>query len=106
MVRIARMIGFVISSVGVQIASLVGLAALVVSLVLGFFRLPLYLILLPTLGGAGVAAWLFQDATNSGKVIGAQSNFFFVAFVYLLICAAGYACGALARRWRRTVRGQ
>ncbi|MDE2362254.1 MAG: hypothetical protein KGM42_06210 [Hyphomicrobiales bacterium] len=106
MVRIVRMIGFTISSMGVQLASVVGLAALAASFALGFLRAPLYLILAPALGGAGVAAWLFQDATNAGKVVGAQSNFFFVAFVYLLIGAIGYACGALARRWLRAARGQ
>ena len=102
----ARMIGFLMSSIGVQLASGVGLAAFLLSLALGWFRAGVFWILAPAICGAGLAAWRFRDVTSAGKVLGAQSNFFFVAFVYLLIAASGYACGALARRWRGSSRGQ
>jgi hypothetical protein len=94
------MIGFLVSAIGVQIASGVGLAALVAAIALGWFRARLFWLLAPTLAGTAAATWLFEDVSTAGKVVNAQSNFVFVLIVYLTICCIGYALGAVARRWR------
>ena len=94
------MIGFLVSAIAVQIASGVGLAALVFALALGWFKARVYWLLAPALAGTAVATWLFEDVSTGGKVVNAQSNFIFVLIVYLAICCIGYGCGALARRWR------
>ena len=100
MIRIARVIGFLVSAIGVQIASGVGLAALIVCFAFGWFRARPLWIAAPTIAGASVASWMFEDVTTSGKVVNAQSNFVFVLIVYAVICAIGYTVGAMARRWR------
>jgi hypothetical protein len=100
MIRIARMIGFTFSAIGVQIASGVGLAALVAAFALGCFHARIAWLLATTLLGAGAAVWLFEDVSTGGKVVNAQSNVVFVLFVYALISIVGYALGRLARRLR------
>lgn len=99
MVRIARMIGFFGASVGAQIASGLGLVALVVCAALGWRRAGLHWCLAPAVGGAIAAHYLFADTTG-GKVLTAQSNVAFELIVYVFICLVGYALGALARRAR------
>ena len=100
MIRIARMIGFTLSAVGVQIASGVGVVALLAAFALGCFRVRIAWLLGTTLLGAGAALWLFEDVSTGGKVVNAQSNAVFVLFVYALISIFGYAAGRLARRLR------
>ncbi len=100
MVRIARVIGFLVSAIGVQIASGVGLAALIACVALGWFRARLLWIAAPTIAGTGVATWMFEDVASGGKVVNAQSNFVFVLIVYAVIGAIGYTVGAVARRRR------
>lgn len=100
MIRIARMIGFTLSAVGVQIASGVGLVSLLVAFALGCFRMRMYWLVATTALGAGAAVWLFEDVSTGGKVVNAQSNIVFVLFVHALISIFGYAAGRLARRLR------
>ena len=101
MVRIARMIGFFFSAVGVQIASGVGLVALIVAVVLGWRRAGLHWLLAPAVAGAIVAHLMFEGVSTGGKVVNAMSNGAFELIVYVFICLVGYGLGALARRWRR-----
>lgn len=100
MVRIARMIAFFFSAVGVQIASGVGLVALVVAAVLGWKKAGLHWLLAPALGGAIVAHLMFEGVSTAGKVVNAQSNLVFELLVYVFITLVGYGLGALARRLR------
>jgi signal transduction histidine kinase len=100
MVPILRMIGFMISAIGLQIATGIGLGALVLSALLGWFRAGFFWILVPTIGGAVAADYLFADISTGGKVINSASNLAFELIVYLIISAVGYTVGALARRWR------
>ena len=100
MVRIARMIVFFFSAVGVQIASGVGLVALLVAAFLGWRKAGLHWLLAPAVGGAIVAHMLFEGVSTGGKVVNAQSNAVFELVVYGFICLVGYGLGALARRWR------
>lgn len=101
MVRIARMIGFFLSAVGVELASGVGLAALVLAAVLGWKRAGLHWLLAPAVAGAIVSQVLFAGVSTGGKVINAMSNGVFPLIVYIFICLVGYGLGALARRFRR-----
>ena len=101
MVRIARMIGFFFSAVGVQIASGVGLAALIVAALLGWKRAGLHWLLAPAVAGAIAAHVVFEGVSTGGKVVNAMSNGAFELIVYVFICLVGYGLGALARRWRR-----
>ena len=94
------MIGFLLSAIALQIASGVGLAALLVSVALGWFRARVWWLAAPLLAGALSAQYLFADVATSGKVANAQSNVFFLLIVYASICLIGYAIGAFARRWR------
>ena len=100
MVRIARMIGFVVSAIGLQIASGVGFVALLCAVALGWFRMRAFWLALPAVGGAIVAQTLFEGVATSGKVANAMSNLSFLLIVYALISLLGYAIGAVARRWR------
>ena len=100
MVRVARFIGFLISAVGVQLASGIGLAALVAAAALGWFRWNVLWIAAPTIGGAVAAHILFEDVASTGKVVNAMSNLAFDFIVFFAICAVGYAIGAITRRWR------
>ncbi|HMN74400.1 MAG TPA: hypothetical protein PKA55_21255 [Rhodoblastus sp.] len=100
MVRIARMIGFFFSAVGVQIASGVGLAALAVAAALGWKKAGLHWLLAPAVGGAVVGHLMFEGVSTGGKVVNAQSNVVFELIVYVFICLVGYGIGALARRLR------
>lgn len=104
MVRIARMIGFFSSAVGVEIASGVGLAALLVAAVLGWKRAGLHWLLAPAVAGAIVAQMMFAGVSTSGKVVNALSNGAFQLIVYVFICLVGYGVGAIARRLRRAGR--
>jgi hypothetical protein len=100
MVRILRFLGFLISAIGVQIATGVGAVALMIGLALGWFRWNVVWILAPTIAGAICAHLLFEDVATGGKVVNALSNVAFELIVYFIICALGYAIGAIARRWR------
>jgi hypothetical protein len=100
MVVIARWIGFVISAVAVQLASGIGLLALVLCALLGWFRVSFFWILVPLIGGAVAAHFLFDDVSSGGKVVNAMSNLTFELIIYAIICLFGFAIGALARRFR------
>ena len=101
MVRIARMIGFFLSAVGVELASGVGIVALIVAAILGWKRAGLHWLLAPAVAGAIVSQMLFAGLSTGGKVINAMSNGVFPLIVYVFICLVGYGLGALARRLRR-----
>lgn len=100
MVRIARMIGFFFSAVGVEIASGVGLVALLVAALIGWKRAGLHWLLAPAVAGAIVAQAMAAGVSTSGKVVNSLSNGVFQLFIYVFICLAGYGIGALARRLR------
>ncbi len=100
MVRIARMIAFFFSAVGVQIASGVGLVVLLIAGFLGWRRTGVHWLLAPAIAGAIVAHMMFEGVSTSGKVVNALSNGLFELIVYVFICLVGYGLGALARRWR------
>ena len=100
MVRIARMIGFFFSAVGVQIASGVGRVALLVAAFLGWKRAGLHWLLAPAVAGVIGAHMMFEGVSTSGKVVNALSNGAFELIVYVFICLVGYGLGALARRLR------
>ena len=100
MVRIARMIAFFFSAVGVQIASGVGLVVLLIAAFLGWKRAGVHWLLAPAIAGAIVAHMMFEGVSTSGKVVNALSNGLFELIVYVFICLVGYGLGALARRWR------
>ncbi|MCB1541584.1 MAG: hypothetical protein KDJ25_12330 [Rhodoblastus sp.] len=101
MVRIARLIGFFFSAVGVQIASGVGLVALIVAALLGWKRAGLHWLLAPAVAGAVVAQTMFAGVSTDGKVVNAMSNDAFQLIVYVFVCLVGYGLGALARRLRQ-----
>ena len=105
MIRILRMGGFLLSAVGVQIASGIGAAALALSFALGWFRAGLLWLVLPIMGGSAAALWLFEDVSTGGKVVNAQSNFAFVLIVYAIIAICGYLPGRILARWRGGSRG-
>ena len=98
MVRIARLIGFFFSAVGVELASGVGLVALVVAALLGWKRAGVHWLLAPAVAGAIAAQTMFAGVSTGGKVVNATSNGAFQLIVYIFICLAGYGLGALARR--------
>ncbi|MCB1543756.1 MAG: hypothetical protein H6872_14040 [Methylobacteriaceae bacterium] len=98
MVRIARLIGFFFSAVGVELASGVGLVALVVAALLGWKRAGVHWLLAPAVAGAIAAQTMFAGVSTGGKVVNAMSNGAFQLIVYIFICLAGYGLGALARR--------
>lgn len=100
MVRIARMIGFFFSAVGVEIASGVGLVALLVAALIGWNRAGVHWLLAPAVVGAIAAQTIFAGVSTEGKVVNALSNGVFLLFVYVFICLVGYGIGALARRLR------
>ena len=98
MVRIARLIGFFFSAVGVELASGVGLVALAVAALLGWKRAGVHWLLAPAVAGAIAAQTMFAGVSTGGKVVNAMSNGAFQLIVYIFICLAGYGLGALARR--------
>ena len=100
MVRIARMIGFFFSAVSVQIASGVGLVALIVAALLGWKGAGVHWLLARAVAGAIAAHVMFEGASTGGKVVNAMSHGVFELIVYVFICLVGYGLGALARRMR------
>ena len=100
MLVIVRLIGFVVSAVALQLASGIGLAALLLCALLGWFRKSFFWTLIPLVGFAIAAHVLFEDVATGGKVVNSMSNLAFELIVYAIICTFGFAIGALARRFR------
>ena len=100
MIRIARLAGFIASAVGVQLATGIGLLALVLCVLIGWFRVRFVWIFVPLIGCAIAAHVLFEDVATGGKVVNAMSNLAFEFIIYAIICLVGFGGGALARRWR------
>lgn len=100
MVGIVRLIGFIVSAIGVQLASGIGAVALVLAALIGFYQMRFFWLLVPMIGGAVAAHYLFEDVATGGKVVNALSNLPFELIVYVIICLVGFGLGVFARRWR------
>ena len=100
MVIIARWIGFIMSSVWIEVAHGLGLVALLLAVLIGYRRMRAFWLVVPVLGGALAAHGLFGPLASGGKIDAALSNIVFLLLIYVLIALIGYGIGALLRAWR------
>lgn len=99
MVFIARLVTLTLETILLQFINGIGLVALLVATVAGFFRAPLWSILVFALV-FGISVEYFEGwVTFSDKAAGASERWAFVIPVYLLIVLAGYFTGVLGRHY-------
>lgn len=102
MVKLVRFVGLVIESIMIEFLHVFGLVAFLLAAVLGFFRLPSWLV--PIVGIiCGVIADKFVDQSEVVSILekAASANMRggFLVIVYIVIVAVGYVVGAYARQW-------
>ena len=96
-----RLIAFLASAIGVELARGAGLATLVGAALVGFLRIsPLYAIA-AVAAGTALSLALPEEAGAAGKVAHGLSNAPFLMFIHILLGMAGFGAGRLLRLRRR-----
>ncbi len=98
MAAVFRAFGFLVSAIGVELSRGVGLAILAAALLIGWRRWPVLTLAIVAAVGATISILLPESSDAPGKVMHGLSNAPFVAFVYIVIAAGGYAIGRVMRR--------
>ncbi len=100
MVAALRAIAFVISALGVELSRGVGVAALLAAAIPGYRRWGFAWIVPIAVAGTAAAGALPSAGPEGGKIAHGLSNAGFLALLYMLLSAFGFALGRLARRMR------
>ncbi|MGJ0392759.1 MAG: hypothetical protein ACR650_08400 [Methylocystis sp.] len=104
MLKLIRFIGLVLQSIFIQFAHVFGLVAFAVSVALGYWRLPSWLVPIVAVVCGVISDKLIDESSVTGlleKAHAANQRGGFLIVVYFVICAGGYVAGGYGRHYLR-----